>query len=397
MNQTNPVVNNRWKSVSHVWRKWPLLASGTALGVLVVAIIVLAGVLHGGGDSDVDQEARSNLEALMALIPDTPETRQYVYLYDYERMRDFLGVPIPSDLSDDRSLDEYLNAFPFGRESAGSGFISGLSAGGRVVIRPETIGYGAANVDGEIRAGVPPREFEAIVGRFEPERIDSALRNCPNCPQPQVMTYEGRNYYSWGEDFETNLRSREQPPVFDELGRGGRWSFTSSFVLRAQWTAGIEAMINASNGTRSLMGDPDYSATVRVLATIRPFSAAMTNETPGGAYARSLGDLYQQLGLPAPAGQLLRPYSLIGTGCAADGAGSFLAIVLAHRSEAAAHDNVQILGDRIKSTVLPDGSTWSSRITHLESGADGRFLVARLHGSIPCLTPDALFPLLVHE
>jgi hypothetical protein len=379
------------------WRSVAVVVAGVALATLTIAVIVLSSVSRRGADSDRSDTRESNLELLVSLLPDTEETRQYIYLYDYERMREVLGAPLPSDPSVPEALDEYLEAFPFGRTSAGWFFISGLSAGGRIVIRPETIGYGAAHVDGEAHAGVPPREFEAIVGRFDPKTIKASLKACKQCTQPEVRTYHGTEYYSWGEDFKQNLRSRNQPPVFDELGRGGRWFFSNRFILRTLWTAGIEAMIDASERTGSLLNDSDYWGLTRELAATKPSVAVITNQTPGPEFTRSLADVYQELGLPAPGGPMLRPLSLIASGCSVDEKGFFLVIVLAHSSEVAAHDNVDILRNRIESVVWPDGSTFSSRITHLEVDANGRVLTARLHGDLPCQAPDALFPLLLHE
>ena len=223
-----------------------------ALLAVVVAAVAGAGVffffvprsdVEGPGEGEV---AGSRFEALLGLMPDNAATRQGVSMVDFERGRTGLGVSFPRLAEYDAALAEYLTTLS--QQSRATGALPPLGqafiAGARgEVIRPSSVGYGLDDVEGEITAGVPPSTYEAIIGRFDPAASRIAISNCSGCPQAEIESYRGVEYYAWGEDFEQDLRARLQPPAFDELGRGGRLVFAESYVLRALWTAGIEEMI----------------------------------------------------------------------------------------------------------------------------------------------------------
>jgi hypothetical protein len=393
----------------------------TGAARLLPSIIVLAFVLAAcsGGDNDNGggiAETPSVYAALLGLIPDTPETRRGVTMTDYSRGRELIGVKLPADPNDEAALDAYLAEFakqsvgaqdvrPFG----GLAFIGGYDQYGRLVIRPSSIGYGAAHVDGEALAGEPPRAYQAVIGRFEPGAIKAAIEACDGCPAPSVQQHQGTTFYAWGNDFEQNLRGRLRPPAFDALGRGGRMAFAESYVLRAEWTDGIKAMIDASKGTSSLGKDTAYASMARELDRMGSYVAYLTDDVQ----SRSRGlppDLALGGNDPSVAAVraawsrqqdevLLAPYRSLGVGLARDSQGPYTAIVLVHDSESAASKNVEMLRRRIETaTSYQAKKKWSEVFTKVDVSAEGTLVRAKLYGSL--LWVQFLFsldPLLLSE
>jgi hypothetical protein len=383
----------------------------TAIAAVFVAV-VLCGCSGDGEDAGGQPSLQSAYESLLALIPDTAETRRGVTMTNYVRGRELIGVDLPSDPNNEAALDAYLAEFakqsvgskdvrPFG----GQVFIGGYDQYGRLVIRPSSIGYGAAHVDGEAFAGAPPRAYQAVIGRFNPDASKSAIDSCDACPAPSVQQHQGTTFYAWGNDFEQNLRSRLTAPAFDFLGRGGRMVFSDGFVLRAEWTDGIKAMIDASRGEASLGKNSDYVAMARELDAMGAYTAHLSDQVqsraiglPPGIPSDSSTAAIRTLWNPPPGEVVLSRYRYLGIGSARDSRGSFVAIVLLHESEAAASRNAKLLPRRIEAASNFRGTRWSDIFTEVTAEADGVLLKARLYG--PPSAADFLFladPLLLSE
>jgi hypothetical protein len=363
-----------------------------------IAVVFVAVLLTGCSGDDDDARGRpsqqSNYESLLALIPDTAETRRGVTMTDYVRGRELIGVELPSDPNNEAALDAYLKEFaqrsvdakdvrPFG----GQVFIGGYDQYGRLVIRPSSIGYGAAHVDGEAFAGAPPRAYQAVIGRFNPGASKSAIDGCDGCPAPSVQQHEGTTFYAWGNDFEQNLRGRLTAPAFDALGRGGRMAFSDGFVLRTEWTDGIKAMIEASKGESSLGANSDYVAMARELDAMGAYTAHLSDQVqsraiglPPGIPSDSSTAALRALWNPPPGEVVLSRYRYLGIGSARDSLGSFVAIVLVHDTEAAAVKNAGLLPKRVASASNFRGVPWSQIFTQVEVETEGRILRARLYG-----------------
>ena len=86
---------------------------------------------------------------------------------------------------------------------------------------------------------------DVLRGRFDPQATDVTLETCSECPAPSIEGHRGIPYYSWGEDYATNLERRHSPPAFDEVGRGGRIAVLDEYVIRTLGTSEMKAVIDA--------------------------------------------------------------------------------------------------------------------------------------------------------
>ena len=353
-------------------------------------------VACGGAGKSEQAAGGSHFVTLLNLIPDTPDARVDVTMIDWARIRDILGVNLPEDINDDAAVGAFrkqvtsaLNANKDIRLPSSLTFISGISQYGSLVIEPSAIGYGFGHVDAEAYAGKPPETYQAIVGRFDPKASAQAIASCSGCPAPEIGTHKDVKYYAWGGDFQQNLRGRLSTPAFDELGRGGRTAFFERYVLRTNWTAGIQQMIAASKGEGSLGANADFTAMAEKLASLGVYEIYLSNQTQSSDYGLTLiGQLgnasqiaeLRKVWQPASAEPRLRRYSLIGIGEGLDAKGPYLALVLVHPTEQAAKENIDLLEKRIAVAVQSRGAKWSDVITSTNLRADGKLLIGRLDG-----------------
>jgi len=382
--------------------------------VLVAAAAFAFVACGGGGGGSAPSGSASHFITLLNLMPDTPDARVDVTMVDWEKLRAILRVDLPKDLNNDAAVEAFRNQITSGlsankdiRLPSGLTFISGIDQYGSVVIQPSTIGYGFGHVDAEASAGKPPETYEAIAGRFDPKASEKAIAACKDCPAAEVGTHKGVKYYAWGGDFQQNLRGRLSPPAFDELGRGGRTAFFDRYVLRTNWTAGIQQMISASKGEGSLGANADFKAMAENLASLGAYEIYLSNQTQSSAYGLGLiGQLgsasqiaeLRKLWQPASSEPRLRLYTLLGVGEGLDAKGPYLALVLVHPTEQAAKENVDLLKKRIAVAVQSRGTKWSEVITSADLRAEGKLLIGRLDGYRGFT--DFIFaaePLLLHE
>jgi hypothetical protein len=298
------------------------------------------------------------------------------------------------------------------------GVLAGYGGYGNPPIELDGIGYSAANVQAEILAGPlinlpdsPDRQYEAVIGHFDPERSRKATTTCAKCAiEREVKTYKGVEYYAWGEDFQNHLRTRLVAPAFDELGRGGRLAFFDRYVLRTLSSAGIEQMIDAQAGNGSLGLHPDYIEIARKMDSLeavgvfiscatqsREFGMAwldrldlMPQNSPGVQSLRRVWD-------PQSSEPLLRPYDVVATGWGVDADGIYMALVLVHKREESARQNVGLLLRRIAEASMSDGTKWSAEFSDVEVRSEGRSLVAKMRVHEAWRFIEEGEPLLLHE
>jgi hypothetical protein len=337
----------------------------------------------------------SVFEELLGLIPDTEETRHEVVINDFERLRRQRNITAPANPGDQAQKETYIGELarpPFSFLSPT--FISGLDQyARRFAFLEQYLGY--RRVDQDISAGLPPGRFEAVRGQFDPADAERVISSCGDCPEPQRGQSQGVPYYSWGEDFQTDLRNRLAPPAFDSLGRGGRVAVTDQYVFRTVWTEGIEAMIGAWKGAPSLRNDEGFRLAAQGIERLDMHSVYLTDRTQSRDAVEGTGD--PPSGPPAP---VLEPYTVLGVGSGYDSPDAvFTAIVLVHDTEEAAARNAQLLPQRIRAAYsVAAKEPWLNRFPNIEVKATGRVVEAKFQGSV--IGPQFLFvrdPLLLHR
>jgi hypothetical protein len=367
-------------------------------------------------------DASGHYERLLGLLPDTTETRQWVSAIDLARMREVFGLSLPSDPT---NADVVWESFELLLQSAeqidpirsgpseylGFGVAGFLEIGFRNYL--QHAGFGLADLDQLVEAGVAPEMYSAALGRFDPDRSEELIQGCTECPSAASQhEYRDRTFYSWGEDFEINLAERLLPPAGDALGRGGRLAIDDDTVLRANWSAGIEGMIDAQLDGLSLAEDDDFALAARGLERLGTWTALITDDTQGPAgsaaadrAAEEASDVSEaRVAWDPPRGvTVLQRYSVLAVGQGADGTGPFLGVVLVHSSESAAEGNLELLQRRLaEASSLLSGRPWSSHFAAISAVADGRLLLAKVYLRTGQISPGVSFvlgldPLLLHE
>ena len=330
-------------------------------------------------------------------LPPAGENWGFVYLNDYERMREAHGIQAPEMDAAIADVDAYLTRI-FEETGATGPWLSGYHPRARQAQEAGYLRFDIGNVDYSISAedpswgGDPARTLEAMTGRFDPEAIDRLLADCAECPEPQVLEHGGIEFYSWGKDFERDFQMVLQPPAFDYLGRGGRIAVRDSLVLRTIETEGMRHLIDAHLGNLdSLSDDPDMALATGVLDGLGVYSALLIGDVEPFE-AQSLCDLVDDcdeegleklrlaLGMATPEPRRDR-YSLLGTGVGHDGDGLYTVLVFVYENEDVAERNIGAFREGMLAegySLIGDNKPWSEVFPKSEVWNDGRALIAKL-------------------
>ena len=335
---------------------------------------------------------------LLRLMPDDPEVRAGVSMGDVARTRGVLDIDSPQvgagEQLDADVIIEYLMAFggpgvPDGFRGAPPQLFHLLTTG----LEPEvlegvhaSLGLSLLDVDQWIRvSGPPPRERSAVRGDFDADYINARIDACAECPTADVEDRSDARIYAWGEDFQTDAGSRYRPPLYDQLGRGGRLAVTENWLAHAYYTDGVREMVDAAEGTSSLADDDDFRLAALGMSRLGALAAWITSETEGPHESfRGNRPEVEAAWEPEADDTLLRPYAVAAIGPGWEDDAPYTAIVLVHESDAEAQENAERLEDRLASARYAlqavEGDTWRDAFDDIEVEADGRVLRAKLHG-----------------
>jgi hypothetical protein len=264
-----------------------------------------------------------------------------------------------------------------------------------------------AEMDGYVFAGRNPEAYEAVLGNFELKRVTDRISHCPNCGLTAVRKlYAGTEYYAWGDDFRNNLRVRPEAPVFDEQGKGGRLAASSRFVMRTNWSAGIERMLDASAANvPSLANNDDFLLTVGALDSMHAASAYVSACTFSRARVRAwletmspsdrfIGGLFWDT---AEDEAVLKPYQVFAVAAGWEGE-PFAVLAFLHETPELAQANVERLRQRLESSPGLKSEFWRDVYSNVDITTDGRLLFVRFDGGV---NPDAILRygglFLIHE
>ena len=365
----------------------------------------------------------SAYEGLLRAIPDTPETRGWIYIDNYTLVRKIFAndfyLPGPDDKPIRQEWYDYLppltndGQFPISSFGGATFFAwAQYLPIGDLGVHPNYLAFDVRNIDQTISIG-SLAGLEAIRGRFDPEATDKALASCTECPPSERRDHNGVSYYSWGDDNEKNDELKLSPPAFDKLGRGGRIAVLDDYVFRALSTGDMEALIGSHRGDRPSLADV---VTFRLLANgmsqLGAYAMLLSHETFGldETVKAVLGEGYdaapkEQIDKleSAMAGStpLLRAYQAFAVGAGKDDTGPYMALALVHADGKSAEDNTGRLRQRIEEgTGALYGDSWSEVLDDADINFEGRLLLAKIRGRTSLSPYDWVYHrdnLIIHE
>ena len=142
-------------------------------------------------------------DELLALIPDTPDTRSLVFLNDYVQLGEALNVDLPGPDANQAALENYFESLVSMLNQRGiplwgeTPFISGYSQYSFITLEMGNhLAFDLRNVRQSAVAGVPSGKLGVMLGDFDPAATESALENCaasvPDCePSPFARAMRG--------------------------------------------------------------------------------------------------------------------------------------------------------------------------------------------------------------
>ncbi|MBS1195283.1 MAG: hypothetical protein H6R33_3 [Actinobacteria bacterium] len=320
---------------------------------ILVALAVAACSGGAGGDDGEAHWIVSLLQRIPGMAPGTIE----VSVADLPAAAAAAGITVPPAGADDEAVADYLLGLP--RDVLVPDLLRDPAP--RFGDLTRELGIDPSRVLQAITAGTAPETYQALRGDFDAAAIDAAVRADPVWSDLLATAdYRDVGYYTWGEDFATNL---DRVTPVRPLGRGGRLGLDGQFLYWAPWTAGMEGLIDAGAGAvASLADDLSLARAARALEEAGVYSATLTD---------------RPLGPDAEVSALA-----LGVGGGRDETGAFWAMVAVHNSGAAAEEAAaavrSILGE---GAIASLGRPWSERISGFTVTVDGDLLVAVMHSS----------------
>ncbi len=356
-------------------------------------------------DTSVAGSKAAVYEALLAIIPDTPDVRGYLHIADYDLARQMFSAstfPLPGPEDDDEAVAAFNSWLPpMSREEIGvvAPNLSFMGISPFFSLSPNSIdlqyfAFDIRNMDQSITTGVSG--YDVVQGRFNSEAADATLKSCIECPAPGIEEHRGITFYSWGEDYAASPELRNSPPAFDHLGRGGRFAILEEYVIRTLGTPEMKAAIDAHlKEVPSIADVREFQLLVKGMSRLVVYGMFLTDGVELwelSSYAKALAgpdasqaDVEAKKRELSAGGPWLRPYGAFGVGGGKDEDGPYMALVLVHTNGDLAEENVGLLR-----RIFEEASSayydipWSDEIdiNSLEINAEGPLLLARIRGPI---------------
>lgn len=356
---------------------------------MIFGIVLMSGI---GIAACSSSGAETTYTHLLDQIPDTTDTRAGVFLNDMELTAELAGMAPPPEGATSSQVVQYMAEVtrPPMMIYTGHGFASGWSAYAEPFAdNAEYRGYDQRHVTASALAGTPPQVYEIIYGRFRPDEF-AVGEQCGECPNFQMLEYEGVEWHSWGDGYneQQNLRIRLSPPVFDQVGRGGNWLVEEDLIFRTLARDDMRTLIDTRSGEIDSLGDrKEFKALANAMTELRAYGIYISEKTiqktlelyvkPGGygltpeqeaALRERLDDI-----------PVLRPYTTYALGSGLDDDGPYSAAAFYFQSPDDASESAGLLVESIAQarTVL-DGRPFTQLIVEVETEVDGNILLARL-------------------
>ena len=245
------------------------------------------------------------------------------------------------------------------------------------------LGFDQRDIDQMILVNpAPPRQHGIVLGRIDPAVTTMALKACGSCPEAREAEFGGKTYRRWGDDLEGGAAElRNKPPIFDRFARGGNLLVEPGLAVHTLEASWMDAFIAAQSGTvPKLDEDAGYRAVIEAMGRLNTLSFAAGSQfgieeilerTSGEGLREHLRE-----------GGLLQPFSVLATGHGIDAEGPYMALAIAHGSEAVAQANEPLLLRRLAGAEYHDNTLWATLIDEVELVREGILLVAKLRGPV---------------
>ena len=331
---------------------------------------------------------------LLDRVPLTGDTiLSQIWLNDYVLVRALYDIPLPGQDADEDALAEFFEVVTTTEVEPSTyldtaSFLAGYKS--NYLNRRQYLGFDLRDVEQGILAGNAPHDLEVVLGSFDPQTTELALRACSECPQPDHKQHNAVRYYSWGEDQKIDLLKRYAPPAFDRLGRGGRIAVQDGSVLRSLRDSDMETLIDTDLGQLASLADvEEFRLIADAMTDLGAYSVLISTETQQLDYVDALWRMVtpeeelESLSETLEATPLLRPYEAFGAGIGKDQNGQYMVLALVHANEALAAENAVLLRQLIeKADSLSYHAAWVEMVQVLEIRAEGRVLLAKVSGEI---------------
>ena len=368
----------------------------TALALAAAALFAVAVGCSGSQALPSVDESASPYRALLTLVPDTPVTRDAVFLVDYELIHQFSGLEKPGpgtepyDVTRHRTLvtdasSRWADNWHF---QPWVPFLAGYHLSDHSLVAGVVLAFDIRNVRTSAAAGTPEHQLIVMVGDFVPAEINSSLEYCKSstsvCAPYDRRSHREVDYYSWNESVRTI-------PFPDLLGRFPRIAVSPTQVLQGFTNDGIELLVDTGLGRHDSLADvedfilladamTELGAAMAVLSD-RALSvdAAVEEIRATEEFSESaVRTLKQQ-----QSNEALSPFTALAVGIGNDEQGPYMVLALVHANPALATANVAQLSSRIAVGVsFRFDKEWDELIDDIEVRSDGRVLLAKLRGQV---------------
>jgi hypothetical protein len=352
---------------------------------------------------DLPEPGCSALGSLLDLVPANYAMIHSIYMFDVSMWRAQFGVDPPDysegptaaydqfvELYEQRGVENWRE-FPPDPEYAP--FISGFGQYGQAVTF-DSMGFDQRNVDQIISLTTGWGRLDIIVGRFDPEFSARLLEAC-QCPQPEVLSYGGFEWWAWNDRGEGSLDRSFAAPVFDRFGVGGHILMTKNVLYRAETEKTMRLLIDMLRGSQKSIGNsvtispvlfPDYKPLTFRSEDARFILDALTqmnvNEIRMGLGTG--GDENSENRPPGPDNdrymytKLINQVSIMGVGKGWDGEKQFIGAVLAHDDAVMAKENVEKVLFRLLEGRRSGSVPWNDAINGIDIGIHDRYMLVRI-------------------
>ncbi len=361
------------------------------LKVAYIYLVLVALLLPGCTGETKESATESNrwLE-LLSIIPANESTLKSAYLQDFtyysEQLQQYPGV-----------TEEYTVTHPHD--------LIGFKGYDEEEWK-QTLGFTAKDVEQSIYAGVSDKIYEAVRGNFTHEDIDNAAKTGPMNDQLEIVTYNGYEFYSWGKDYEMNLK---QHSLLRIMGRGHRLGYIDGFACWVLWTDGMKEMIDSHrNNIDSLADIDDYRLMADALEEYNINRAFFSSASYSQANIKKVltDEVYTEA---LSINVYVKPYRALATGSGINEDGYYLMIVLLNPDEETAEQNAVLLEQQINE-AKESTDFYMNRlpgiIEKMEISSQGVLTIACIYGPATVLWHEfnindrglkTYIPLLMHE
>lgn len=375
------------------------------------------------GDAGIAPDVEQPLtvfERLLALVPDTPDSRRAVRMNDIRGAAIAQGIALPGPDATPEEIVQFKQDVAFGTVrpaefimQPGDGWISGYQRDYGPVANDTkaTLGFDARDIEASVlmgEANQPPQPLsEIVLGQFDGALAIELMAACGECPPHRVASYEGQDYFTWDGPDAWSLRNAQLPPSFDALGRAGHIVVSDEYVARSFEIPDLEEIIaTASGSTGNLLSDGAYRAVARSLSAGGAVSALITDQSfDVETVILALGgeDVFEN---QEESGQLepgttdriragvsesgpLEPFSVLGVGLGRDEAGAFALVGLAYADTETAAEAALQLRARMEVGKYPDlkgdgeADTFLERVSEFEITSAGDVVLGKFRTPEP--------------